>query len=100
MNTWSTAAGPEDSAGSAGMAVVNDQIYRIGGLSHNESVSPSYAQLDECLRYTPAGYSTVPEFPSWMVPPLIIVAITISIAVISIGLTVYYVKAKKKKSQP
>jgi hypothetical protein len=60
---WSTAAGPHNPVLFAGVAVVNDQIYRIGG------ISPSYAQLDECLRYTPIGYTPLPTLSVSILSP-------------------------------
>jgi N-acetylneuraminic acid mutarotase len=53
-NSWSTAAGPPDPVGEGGVAVVNDQVYRIGGHSS------SFGVVSECLRYTPAGYHLAP----------------------------------------
>jgi hypothetical protein len=60
---WSTAAGPHNPVLFAGVAVVNDQIYRIGG------ISPSHAQLDECLRYTPIGYTPLPTLSVSILSP-------------------------------
>jgi hypothetical protein len=60
---WSTVAGPHNSVLFAGVAVVNDQIYRIGG------TTPSYAQLDECLRYTPIGYTPLPPLSVSILSP-------------------------------
>jgi hypothetical protein len=100
-NSWREAAGPEDSAESAGIAVVNDQIYRIGGLSHNEGMSKSYAQLYECLRYTPAGYH-VPEPPSepLLTGPVFSATIIASAAAASFGLVAYFLRRKgKRRSQ-
>jgi N-acetylneuraminic acid mutarotase len=99
-NSWSTAASPQDSASGAGVAMVNDQIYRIGG------VSPSHDQLDECLRYTPADYSPTPlsptPSPSKPEPsPTVWISATIiaSAAVVSFGLVAYLLRRKRSDEE-
>ena len=48
-----------------GVAVINDELYVIGGKSED-----NYLAVNE--RYTPVGY--IPEFPSWVVLPLLLTA--------------------------
>ncbi len=73
-NSWSMAASmPIDRAGSA-MAVVNDTLYVMGG-GHNIFTMDSTV----VMQYTPIGYGTVPEFPSWMIPPFLIVGTLIAL---------------------
>jgi hypothetical protein len=57
------------------VAVVNDILYAIGG--RNGYSSPDYLATNEI--YTPAGY--IPEFPSWIILPLIV---TVSLIVLLI----------------
>jgi N-acetylneuraminic acid mutarotase len=54
-----------------GAAVINDMIYAIGGHTHTGVlgiITPSTANE----QYTPIGY--IPEFPSWIILPLFIMA--------------------------
>jgi len=50
-----------------GVAVVNDILYAIGGVTG--WIAPTTTANEQ---YTPAGY--IPEFPSWIILPLLIVA--------------------------
>ena len=70
-DTWSTGASmPDIRLGLAG-AVVNDIVYAIGG-------SPGYGEMQykpptaTTWQYIPIGY--IPEFPSWIILPLLLVA--------------------------
>lgn len=51
------------------MAVVNDQIYTMGGLTGAFVVTE---QKNQTEKYTPLGY--IPEFPSWLILPLFLTA--------------------------
>jgi hypothetical protein len=57
---------------SQGVAVVNDELYVIGGKTGGDTHSAANE------KYTPADY--VPEFPSWIVLPLFVFA-TLSVIV-------------------
>lgn len=54
--------------GKFGIAVINDEIYAIGG--HNSIEWLIVVSANE--KYTPNGY--IPEFPSWIILPLLLVA--------------------------
>lgn len=56
----------------AGVAVVNDLLYVIGGYGGRK-----YRTENEM--YTPAGY--IPEFPSWAILPLLIVATLVGVTI-------------------
>jgi hypothetical protein len=58
---------PVDRAGSA-VAVVNDTLYVMGG-GHNIFTMDSTV----VMQYTPIGYGTVSEFPTWMIPTFLII---------------------------
>jgi N-acetylneuraminic acid mutarotase len=64
-DTWTTGTPMPTPRWSLGVAVVNDELYAIGGYD-----GETYLAANE--KYTPAGY--IPEFPSWIVLPLFIVA--------------------------
>ena len=66
-NTWSSGADMPTSLFGLGVSVVNDQLFAIGGC-------PGYLQgsTSAVERYTPIGY--IPEFPSWIILPLILIA--------------------------
>ncbi len=55
-----------------GVAVVNDEIYVIGGYDGEN-------YRNENQKYTPQGY--IPEFPSWVILPLFFVATLVGVAV-------------------
>ncbi|HDQ06394.1 MAG TPA: hypothetical protein ENN36_06715 [Candidatus Bathyarchaeota archaeon] len=74
-DTWSADSALMPTArGYAGVAVINDTLYTVGGVilppidALHGSISPSAANE----HYTPAGY--IPEFPSWAILPLLFVA--------------------------
>jgi N-acetylneuraminic acid mutarotase len=64
---WSFGADMPTPLFGLGVAVVNDQLYIIGGC-------PGYLQGSTAAveQYTPLGY--IPEFPSWIILPLLITA--------------------------
>lgn len=82
-DTWTTGTPMPTPRGKLGVAVINDEIYAIGG--HNSIDWVSVVSANE--KYTPNGF--IPEFPSWT-PLLIMLG---AIVVVSI---VYRVNLKKK----
>ena len=69
-DTWTTGSPMLTSRYGLGVAVIDDKIYAIGGKKGGETYPTEYYSKNEM--YTPAGY--IPEFPSWIVLPLFIVA--------------------------
>jgi N-acetylneuraminic acid mutarotase len=61
--TWTTGTPILTPRCSFAIAVVNDEIYAIGGVKDEE-----YLIVNE--KYTPSGY--IPEFPSWAILPLVL----------------------------
>jgi N-acetylneuraminic acid mutarotase len=64
-DTWTTGTSMPTPRWSLGVAVMNDELYAIGGYDDETAFS-----VNE--KYTPYGY--IPEFPSWIILPLFIVA--------------------------
>jgi len=64
-DVWSMGTSMSTPRYSLGVAVVNDTLYAIGGKSGD-----NYLTVNE--KYTPLGY--IPEFPSWIILPLFLVA--------------------------
>jgi len=58
------------------VAVLNDLVYVIGGTYGPGG--PEHFPIANVERYTPSGY--IPEFPSWIIPPLFVVATLFAIA--------------------
>jgi N-acetylneuraminic acid mutarotase len=73
-DTWSSGTQMPTARHSLGVAVMNDELYAIGGGSTNLNVR----QYDENERYTPIGY--IPEFPSWT--PLLITLIAVVVVAV------------------
>jgi len=73
-DSWSTATSMPTSRLSLGVAVVNDILYAIGGGFHAEL---GFTESNKNERYTPSGY--IPEFPSWTILPLLLVATLVAI---------------------
>ncbi len=71
-DTWTSGTPMLTTRYSTGVAVVNDEIYVIGG-----DDDETYRNENE--KYTPAGY--IPEFPSWIILPLFLVATLIVVGV-------------------
>jgi len=71
-DTWSSGADIPTPLYDLGVAIVNDHLYAIGG-------SPGYLQpvTNQNNQYTPIGY--IPEFPSWIILPLLITATLVAI---------------------
>jgi N-acetylneuraminic acid mutarotase len=71
-DTWTTGTPMPTPRGSPGVAVVNDELYAIGGYDGD-----THLAVNE--KYTPADY--IPEFPSWIILPLFLVATLFGIIV-------------------
>ena len=65
---WTIGTPMPTSRGKFGVAVVNDEIYAIGG--HNSTEWVNVVSANE--KYTPIGY--IPEFPSWIILPIFVTA--------------------------
>jgi N-acetylneuraminic acid mutarotase len=64
VDAWTAGTPMPTPRWSLGVAVVNDELYAIGGKTEEDI----YSAANE--KYTPIGY--IPEFPSWIVLPLVI----------------------------
>jgi N-acetylneuraminic acid mutarotase len=71
-DTWTTGTPMPTPRWALGVAVVNDELYAIGGYNGETRLS-----VNE--KYTPLGY--IPEFPSWFILPLFLVASLIAIII-------------------
>jgi len=69
-DVWITGAPMPTPRGGLRVAVVNDVLYAIGGFNTN---GDNVLAVNE--QYTPIGY--IPEFPSWIILPLIFVFILV-----------------------
>ena len=72
-DTWTTGTPMLTPRCDFGIALVNDEIYAIGGIREENY------QMIVNEKYTPAGY--IPEFPSWIILPLFLIT-TIFVIVI------------------
>jgi N-acetylneuraminic acid mutarotase len=72
VDAWTTGTPMPTPRWSLGVAVVNDELYVIGGYD-----GENYRNENE--KYTPAGY--IPEFPLWVILPLFFVATLVGIVV-------------------
>ena len=72
-DTWTTATSMPTPRCDFGIAVVNDEIYAIGGIREENY------QMNVNEKYTPTDY--IPEFHSWTILPLLLVA-TLSVLAI------------------
>jgi N-acetylneuraminic acid mutarotase len=98
-NTWTNAASMPNGCYWPALAVVNDQLYVIGGGQNHVTY---YASLTTNEQYTPIGYTaasltdqppssspeaspstsmtpSVPEFPTWVILPFFAIAVLLSI---------------------
>jgi N-acetylneuraminic acid mutarotase len=66
-DSWSIGASMPADRADLGVAVVNDALYAIGG-----GRSILQADSTDVWQYTPIGY--IPEFPSWIILPLLLTA--------------------------
>jgi N-acetylneuraminic acid mutarotase len=71
-DTWTNATAMPTPRTGLGLAVVYNQIYAIGG-EHNGT----HILANE--KYAPSGY--IPEFPSWVLLPLLIVATLVGVTI-------------------
>ncbi len=74
---WTSATPIPNSRYQVELAVVNDEIYAIGG--GNNQGEYGYQTLSTNEKYTPIGY--IPEFPSWIILPLFLTVTLIGILV-------------------
>ncbi len=72
-NKWATATPMPTARCYFGAAVVNDELYAIGGRNSSETEG-----LDTNQKYTTPEY--IPEFPSWAVLPIVLVTTFIIMA--------------------
>ena len=82
-NNWKACASMPTGRFDAGVAVVNDMLYVIGGFTTEYrtdifTLNPSitYSAVNE--QYIPIGY--IPEFPSWI--PLLIMVVVVAVIVV------------------
>lgn len=68
-NSWSFGASLPTPRSRLSTAVVDNMIYAIGGTR-----AIIHQGLTDNEQYTPFGYETIPEFPSWIILPLLITA--------------------------
>jgi len=78
-DNWTVGVPMPTSRGYAGIAIVNDTIFVVGGVN----LPPDNILIGEMSssaaneQYTPVGY--IPEFPSWTILPLLLVATLVAI---------------------
>jgi len=65
-DTWTTGTPMPTPRWALGVAVVNDELYAIGGMT----TGANFSAANE--KYTPTDY--IPEFPSWIILPLFVTA--------------------------
>ncbi len=80
-DTWTNGTSMPTPRWELGIAVVNDELYAIGGYNGETRLA-----VNE--KYTPADY--IPEFPSWAILPLFVVA--------TLAVIIYRKKLTKKKA--
>jgi N-acetylneuraminic acid mutarotase len=93
-DSWTFGTAPPTKRQYLGIANVNDTLYFIGGITDHPSGLPWYVlYLPTNEQYTPIGYGTLPEqqpFPT----ALVATASGLSVAVVGLGLLVYFKKRK------
>jgi N-acetylneuraminic acid mutarotase len=72
-DTWTTGTPIPTPRWALGVAVVNDELYAIGGRTGADTFSAANE------RYTPADY--IPEFPSWIILPFFLMATLFAVIV-------------------
>ena len=75
MDEWTSATLIPDSRYWLELAILNDVLYAIGG--GNDGGEYGYESVNHNAKYTPADY--IPEFPSWIILPLFLVATLVAI---------------------
>ena len=100
LNSWVSGAPMPTNRTGLAVAVVNDFVYAMGGnLGWEGGQWPLYGYslgvTDLVEQYTPFGYGTIPKEPESEPFPTTIVASIVVIAVIGVGILVYFKKYKK-----
>jgi N-acetylneuraminic acid mutarotase len=80
-DAWTTGTPMPTSRWSLGVAVIDDELYAIGG----KTEGGDFSTVNE--KYTPSGY--IPEFPSWIILPILIMA-TLTIILIKKRMHILY----------
>lgn len=78
-DSWSNGTSMPTPRRSLGLAVINDTLFAIGGSVGDPLGSPPSMSepTNTNEQYTPVGY--IPEFPSWAILPLLLVATLVAI---------------------
>jgi N-acetylneuraminic acid mutarotase len=71
VDGWTTGTPMPTPRWSLSVAVVDDELYAIGGKTEEDT----YSVVNE--KYTPHGY--IPEFPSWIVLPLVVAVMLVAV---------------------
>lgn len=82
-DSWTMGASMPTARCTFAVAVVSDMLYAIGGMHTGEDMSSFYAVNEQ---YTPIGYGTIPEFPSFLILPSFMIATLITTAVAAVAL--------------
>jgi N-acetylneuraminic acid mutarotase len=77
-DSWDVGASMPTGRANAGVAVVNDELYVIGGATLEIGMSTLASAANE--QYTPVGF--VPEFPAWLILPLFVAVTLFAVATI------------------
>jgi hypothetical protein len=78
-DTWTNGTAMPTPRWLFGIAVINDELYTIGGYNGNYDGNYNTKIFDVNEKYTPIDY--IPEFPSWTILPLLLTATLIGILV-------------------
>jgi len=91
-DSWTNGTAPSTSRQALAIGTVDDKLYFIGGMSYPISGFGLYYVFHATNeQYTPVGYGTLPEpFPT----VLVATASGLSVAVVAVGLLVYFKKRK------
>jgi N-acetylneuraminic acid mutarotase len=86
---WTVGASMPTIRYQGGAAIINDTFYIVGGRSGQWGyITDMHADASN-EQYIPFGYRAVPEFPSWIIPTLLLTTM------IGAGLLVYFKKRKR-----
>jgi N-acetylneuraminic acid mutarotase len=96
-DSWTFANSPPTSRQFAGMAVVDDLIYVIGGVSYPLGVESYFVFLKTNEQYTPVGYGSLTPSPSEssavsgysLVVPVVLLVIAVVVVVVAVYLVRY-----------